>query len=145
MAPKKGGPPKWPTCEFCQKKFSPASIAIHQEQCRDRPDRAAEQAAIEELAKIEGPRPANPNADWQPCPNCGELYGEFALAPHTRRCKRLLPHGKKKDGVQYGSGPPPEKGLFEKMLSGPEDYGCGLSQEELARLRKIFDRFDKDK
>ena len=77
-------------------KFSPASLPIHQKKCKDRPDLAEEAEAIRELAKIEGPRPAEHIADWEQCPNCGEQYGEFALPPHMKRCKRLLPYGKKK-------------------------------------------------
>ena len=141
-----GGPKGWVACQFCQQKFSATSLPIHVKKCTARPDLAEAQAAEEQLRKIEGPRPSNPNADWQPCPNCGELYGEFALPPHVRRCKRLSPYGRN----GFGSGPPPEKNVFEKMgsalgLGDAEDYGSGLTPEEIARLRKIFDRFDVDK
>ena len=200
-----GGPPNWPTCEYCGQKvriiyissqlgspscavvtlriivdvvaarqpivccvyvtphafgsslcmstpqFSPSSISIHQTKCRDKPELLEEQAGVEALKRIEGPRPPNPNADWEQCPNCGERYGEFALPPHMKRCKRLLPHGKKKDGVQYGSGPPPkgEEAASElepiaEAADDFDDHGSGLSREELAWLRTLFDKHDAD-
>ena len=108
----------------------------------------AEQKGIEELAKLEGPRPLNPNADWERCPNCGERYGEFALPPHMKRCKRLLPWGKVTDGKQYGSGPPPKKepSFLDFVLPQPfDDLGSGLSAEELEWLRSRFDAHDADK
>ena len=145
-APKKGakgGPNSWPTCEFCQQKFSPSSLAIHQQKCRARPENAEEAASIAELAKLEGPRPLNPNADWEPCPNCGELYGEFALGPHVARCKRLLPFGKKKDGKQYGTGRPPP-GESKPAAEAFDDFGSGLTKAELEQLRAIFDKHDTD-
>jgi Ca2+-binding EF-hand superfamily protein len=145
---KAGGAPNWPTCEWCGQKFSPSSLPIHQQKCRSKPEAVEEQKAIEELIKIEGPRPLNPNADWEQCPNCGERYGEFALPPHMKRCKRLLPYGKKKDGKQYGSGPPPpkQKSFFDLFTPEPfDDFGSGLTKEELEWLRKLFDEHDTDK
>ena len=139
----------WPTCEFCGQKFSPSSLPIHQKKCSARPEIAEEARAIAELAKLEGPRPLNPNADWEPCPNCGELYGEFALPPHVKRCKRLLPYGKVKDGKQYGPGRPPKKeaSWIPAFLLPEEfdDHGSGLTKEELEWLRQLFDEFDADK
>ena len=149
-----GGPNSWPTCEWCGQKFSSSAFPIHQQKCRDKPELKEEAAGVEALARIEGPRPLNPNDDWEQCPNCGERYGEFALPPHMKRCKRLLPHGKKKDGKQYGSGPPPkpdaasvgEGGSDELVpVADFDDHGSGLSRAELDWLRELFERHDADK
>ena len=105
------GPPGWPTCEFCNQKFSPASMPIHVQKCRDRPDFVAEA----ELTRLEGPKPLA-QADWQACPNCGDKYGPFALAQHTRRCIKLSPHGRN----GFGSGPPAAKGFFEGLFAPDE-------------------------
>ena len=137
---KSGGPKAWPTCEWCQQQFSPSSLPIHQKKCAARPDLKEVADAVAELARIEGPRPLDPVADWAQCPNCGEQYGEFALPPHMKRCKRLLPFGKIKDGKQYGSGPPPA-GVAKPAF---DDFGSGLSQEELEAIRELFDRHDAD-
>jgi len=116
-----------------------------------KPELIEEQKGIEELMKLEGPRPINPNADWERCPNCGERYGEFALPPHMKRCKRLLPWGKVTDGKQYGTGPPPKKEpsfldfLPQVLPKAFDDLGSGLSKEELERLRGLFDEHDADK
>jgi hypothetical protein len=67
-----GGPKSWPVCEWCQQQFSPSSLPIHQKKCTARPDLKEVAAAVAELAKIEGPRPLDPVADWAQCPNCGE-------------------------------------------------------------------------
>ena len=150
-ARKGGGPANWPVCEYCNQKFAPASLPIHQKSCRMKPELIEEQKGIEELMKLEGPRPINPNADWERCPNCGERYGEFALPPHMKRCKRLLPWGKVTDGKQYGTGPPPKKEpsfldfLPQVLPKAFDDLGSGLSKEELERLRGLFDEHDADK
>ena len=126
--------------------YAPPLIASHSHvltsshplvQCRDRPDFAAEA----ELTRLEGPKPT-PQADWEACPNCGDSYGAFAMAPHTRRCIKLFPNGRN----GFGSGPPPAKGFFEGLF-GPDEIAeqTGLSADEIARLRKIFDRFDASK
>lgn len=137
-----GGPPNWTACEFCGQKFSATSLPIHQKQCKARPDMLEEAAAIAELAKLEGPRPLDPVADWEQCPNCGERYGEFAIGPHMQRCKRLLPYGKIKDGKQYGSGRPARKEVVASEAF--DDFGSGLSAEELETLRALFAKYDTD-
>ena len=143
-APKKagggGGPKSWPVCEFCGQQFSPSSLPIHQKKCAARPDLKEVADAVAELAKLEGPRPLDAVADWQQCPNCGEQYGEFALPPHMKRCKRLLPFGKIKDGKQYGSGPPAPKAEAPAY----DDFGTDLTAEELERIRALFDKHDAD-
>ena len=58
-----------------------------------------------------------------------------------KRCKRLLPYGKVKDGKQYGSGPPPPSGNAPTF----DDFGSGLSAEELEAIRQLFDKYDADK
>ena len=133
-----GGPANWPTCPWCGQKFR--DLEAHEAKCRDRPEALEEAAAVAELARIEGPRPPEHLPDWEQCPNCGEQYGEFALGPHMKRCIRLLPYGKKKDGKQYGSGPPPAGTKKPKV----DDYGSGLSQEEIERLRELFQKHDAD-
>lgn len=70
--------------------------------------------------------------------------GEFALPPHMKRCKRLLPFGKKKDGKQYGSGPPPAGAASPPPVAAVDDFGSGLSTSELERLRALFDEHDTD-
>jgi len=132
-----GGPPTWPTCEFCNNKFSAGSIQAHMQKCRDRPDFAAEA----ELTRLEGPKPES-QAHWVACPNCGVKYGPFALGPHARRCIKLSPYGRN----GFGSGAPPEKGFFAALFGADEIAEMtGLSSQEIARLQKLFERFDTSK
>ena len=87
---------------------------------------------------MEGPKPAA-QADWEPCKNCGEKYGSFALGPHERRCVKLSPNGRN----GFGSGPPADKGFFGSLFAPDELVEqTGLSSEEIGRLKKIFERFD---
>lgn len=123
-------------------------MAMHVTKCRDRPD----VQALAKLNALEGPKPLEALKDWKPCPNCGEAYGEFAFAPHLRRCRKILPHGRVKDGVQWGPGPPPAPNPLEQALhslgsvfgAAADDHGSGLSGAELDRLRRLFDRHDTD-
>ena len=112
-------------------------MAMHVQKCRDRPDFAAEA----EIARLEGPKP-QAQADWEACPNCGDKYGSFALGPHTRRCLKVSPYGRN----GFGSGPQPDKGFFGNLF-GPDELveQTGLSPDEIARLRSIFERFDTSK
>ena len=136
-----------------------------------RADVRAEHMALVELRKIEGPRPkALP--DWPKCENCGEPYGPHAIGPHTKRCKKMLPHGANGYGPQdhyknpkfaqlyrasnLGVEEKANEGAFEAMQQGLQGLGKSMSgllallggnmtQEELDRLRKLFDRFDENK
>ena len=127
----------------------------------------AEHAALQELRKIEGPRPkALP--DWPKCPNCGEPYGPHAIGPHTKRCVKLLPHGANGYGPQDHHKDPRFKHLYKAAQMNLKDeapslvesvgdalsalgksvrsvlaaLGPQISEAEMSRLRKLFRRFD---
>ena len=127
----------------------------------------AEHAALQELRKIEGPRPkALP--DWPKCPNCGEPYGPHAIGPHTKRCVKLLPHGANGYGPQDHHKDPRFKHLYKAAQVNLKDeapslvesvgdalsalgksvrsvlaaLGPQISEAEMSRLRKLFRRFD---
>ena len=160
-------PPGWKTCPHCNAAFSPLSIDRHERRCKDRADVKAEHAALQELRKIEGPRPkALP--DWPKCPNCGEPYGPHAIGPHTKRCVKLLPHGANGYGPQDHHKDPRFKHLYKAAQINLKDeapslvesvgdalsalgksvssvlaaLGPQISEAEMSRLRKLFRRFD---
>ena len=64
------------------------------------------------------------------------------VPPHIARCKRLLPFGKKKDGKQYGPGRPEVEPAPAAADGAFDDFGSGLSQDELEWLRRLFDEHD---
>ena len=163
-------PPRgWQTCPHCNSAYSPSAFAKHEPRCKDRADVAAEHAALQELRKIEGPRPkALP--DWPRCQNCGEPYGPHAIGPHTKRCVKLLPHGANGFGPQDHHKDPRFKHLYKaaqidlgdaptlaqsmggalkslgkSMASLLAALGPSVSAEELSRLRQLFTRFDANK
>ena len=116
--------------------------------CTQRADVAAEH----ELRELEGfSRPA-PLPDWDACVNCGEQYGPTAIAAHTKRCKRLRPHGANGfgpggDGGTTSEGAAPFKGLFgvgdgEAAAKPPPPSEADL---DLDALRALFDKFDSNK
>ena len=143
-------------------------MAKHVQKCKMRADVMAEHEALLELRKIEGPRP-KPLPDWPKCKNCGEPYGPHAIGPHEARCCKLLPHGANGFGPQDHAKDPKFKHLYKASNIGVEEraneglaeqaarslsdlgksmgsllayLGPSMTQAELDRLRKLFDRFD---
>ena len=63
--------------------------------------------------------------DWKPCANCGEKYGKMALPKHLTRCLQMRPDG-----------PAARRRMAEMRMQ--------VAEENEARLRALFDRFDTD-
>ena len=164
-------PPSFKKCAHCGSQFGSASLAKHEARCKMRADIQAEHEGLLELRKIEGPRPqALP--DWPLCKNCGQPYGPHAIGPHEKRCTKLLPHGANGYGPQDHHKDPKFKHLFKASNLGVEEranegvaeqaarslsdlgksmsgllafLGPNMTQAELDRLRRLFDRFDANK
>jgi len=164
-------PASWPVCIHCNFKFSQASIAKHEKRCKMRADVQAEHQGLLQLRKLEGPRPA-PLANWPKCVNCGESYGPTAIAAHTVRCKKILPHGANGYGLQDHHKDPKFshiyraarlnveaeaaksvadevqttfRGLGKSIDSMLGKLGPKIDRPTLERLHKLFDRFDENK
>ena len=150
------------------RNLAPRRWPSHVQKCKMRADVMAEHEALLELRKIEGPRPKL-LPDWPKCKNCGEPYGPHAIGPHEARCCKLLPHGANGFGPQDHAKDPKFKHLYKASNIGVEEraneglaeqaarslsdlgksmgsllayLGPSMTQAELDRLRKLFDRFD---
>ena len=118
---------------YCGQQFGKASLKVHMERCRNRPEVASEAA----LRAEEGYARPPPLPDWEHCPNCGEQYGKTAFAAHVKKCKRLRPNG----ANGYCATTPEDHAAEQKRL----DHLMKKMETDADRIRALFDRFDVDK